>query len=205
VTGGNRKAPAGGSAGPISFGLGRTSIAALLVAPGPGGVVAIIISEHPDADAQITELKRRFPDAHLVRDDQGIEAEMAAVTGFVEAPTSSFRSTSAAPISSSASSGGAGHSLRSDQDLRRYCRGDRLAQGRSRGGQRLLEEPHRVRDPVPPGASPRRLLGGRRRLGRSAPTHHCHPRGRSRAQAGAVCRRRPMSRAAGAEACRAPT
>jgi AraC family transcriptional regulator of adaptative response/methylated-DNA-[protein]-cysteine methyltransferase len=53
----------------------------------PGGVVAIIISEHPDADAQITELKRRFPDAHLVRDDQGIEAEMAAVTGFVEAPT----------------------------------------------------------------------------------------------------------------------
>jgi AraC family transcriptional regulator, regulatory protein of adaptative response / methylated-DNA-[protein]-cysteine methyltransferase len=87
MMGKNRKAKAGGSAEQIRFGLGQTSVAALLVAVGPAGVVAIIISEHPDADAQIAELKRRFPDAHLVRDDEGIKAEMAAVIDFVEAPT----------------------------------------------------------------------------------------------------------------------
>ena len=86
MTGRNRNARASGSIGPIRFGLGQTSIAALLVAVRPAGVVAIIIAEHPDADAQIAELKRRFPDARLVRDDEGIKAEIAAVIDFVEAP-----------------------------------------------------------------------------------------------------------------------
>jgi AraC family transcriptional regulator of adaptative response/methylated-DNA-[protein]-cysteine methyltransferase len=88
MTGKHRKAAkAGGSAGPIRFGLGRTSVGALLVAVAPAGLVAVIIREHPDADAQIAELERRFPNAHLVRDDEGTKAEMAAVINFVEAPT----------------------------------------------------------------------------------------------------------------------
>jgi O6-methylguanine-DNA--protein-cysteine methyltransferase len=202
VTGGNRKAPAGGSAGPIRFGLGRTSIAALLVALGPGGVVAIIISEHPVADAQITELKRRFPDAYLVRDDQGIEAEMAPVIGFVEAPTGNLE----LPLDIRGT----------DFEQRVYREVLAIPFGQTRTFADIaagIDSPKATpargtpssSQSVPPGASPRRLLGGRRRLWRSAPTHHCHPRGRSRAQAGAVCRRRPMSRAAGTEACRAPT
>ena len=92
MTGKNRKtAKGGGSAERIRFGLGLKSIAALLVAVGPVGLVAIIIREHADADAQIAELARRFPDAHLVRDDEGIKAEMAAVINFVEAPTGNIR------------------------------------------------------------------------------------------------------------------
>jgi AraC family transcriptional regulator, regulatory protein of adaptative response / methylated-DNA-[protein]-cysteine methyltransferase len=88
MTGKRRKAAkAGGSAEQIRFGLGVTSIAALLVALSPAGLVAIIIREHPDADAQIAELERRFPDAHLVRDDEGTKAEVAAVVNFIEAPT----------------------------------------------------------------------------------------------------------------------
>jgi AraC family transcriptional regulator of adaptative response/methylated-DNA-[protein]-cysteine methyltransferase len=76
---------------PIRFGLGRTSIAALLVAVGPAGVVAIIISEHPDADAQIAQLRRRFPRARLVRDDEGIKSEITAVIDFVEAPKGNIK------------------------------------------------------------------------------------------------------------------
>jgi O6-methylguanine-DNA--protein-cysteine methyltransferase len=76
---------------PIRFGLGRTSIAALLVAVGPAGVVAIIISEHPDADAEIAELRRRFPRARLVRDDEGIKSEITAVIDFVEAPKGNIK------------------------------------------------------------------------------------------------------------------
>jgi AraC family transcriptional regulator, regulatory protein of adaptative response / methylated-DNA-[protein]-cysteine methyltransferase len=92
MTGKDRKtAKGGGSAERIRFGLGLTSIAALLVAVGQAGLVAIIIREHPDAEAQIAELERRFPDAHLVRDDEGVKAEMAAVINFVEAPTGSIR------------------------------------------------------------------------------------------------------------------
>ena len=74
----------------IRFGLGQTSIAALLVAVGSAGLVAIIVREHPDADAQIAELERRFPDARLLRDDAGTRAEMAAVMRFVEAPTANI-------------------------------------------------------------------------------------------------------------------
>jgi AraC family transcriptional regulator, regulatory protein of adaptative response / methylated-DNA-[protein]-cysteine methyltransferase len=73
----------GGVAEQIRFGLGQTSIAALLVAVGSAGLVAIIVREHPDADAQIAELERRFPDARLVRDDAGTRAEMAAVMRFL--------------------------------------------------------------------------------------------------------------------------
>jgi AraC family transcriptional regulator, regulatory protein of adaptative response / methylated-DNA-[protein]-cysteine methyltransferase len=88
MTGKNRKAAkAAGPTEQIRFGLGRTSLAALLVAVGPTGLVAIIIREHPDADAQIAELERRFPNAHLVRDDEGTKAEVAAVIDFVEAPS----------------------------------------------------------------------------------------------------------------------
>jgi AraC family transcriptional regulator of adaptative response/methylated-DNA-[protein]-cysteine methyltransferase len=88
MTGKNRKAAeAAGPTEQIRFGLGRTSLAALLVAVGPTGLVAIIIREHPDADAQIAELERRFPNAHLVRDDEGTKAEVAAVMDFVEAPS----------------------------------------------------------------------------------------------------------------------
>jgi AraC family transcriptional regulator, regulatory protein of adaptative response / methylated-DNA-[protein]-cysteine methyltransferase len=87
MMGKNRKATkAGGSAEQIRFGLNRTSIGALLVAVGPAGLVAVMIRGHPDADAQIAELERRFPNAHLVRDDEGTEAELAAVINFVEAP-----------------------------------------------------------------------------------------------------------------------
>jgi AraC family transcriptional regulator, regulatory protein of adaptative response / methylated-DNA-[protein]-cysteine methyltransferase len=88
MTGDNRTAAkAGGSAEQIRFGLGGTSIGALLVALGPAGLVAIIIREHANADAQIAELERRFPNARLVRDDEGIKAEVAAVIDFVEAPS----------------------------------------------------------------------------------------------------------------------
>jgi AraC family transcriptional regulator of adaptative response/methylated-DNA-[protein]-cysteine methyltransferase len=70
----------------IRYGFGESSLAALLVARGRHGVVAIIIREKLEQEAMHTELRRRFPNAHLVHDDAGLATEIGAVAGFVDDP-----------------------------------------------------------------------------------------------------------------------
>jgi AraC family transcriptional regulator of adaptative response/methylated-DNA-[protein]-cysteine methyltransferase len=70
----------------IRYGLGQTSIAAILVAMSVKGVVAIAMREHPDEEALIEALRARFPRAELHHDSAGARAMVDAVVGFVEHP-----------------------------------------------------------------------------------------------------------------------
>jgi AraC family transcriptional regulator, regulatory protein of adaptative response / methylated-DNA-[protein]-cysteine methyltransferase len=70
----------------IRYGLGQTSIAAILVAASDKGVVAILIQEHPGDEALVEALRARFPRAGLRHDRAGTREMVEAVVSFVEDP-----------------------------------------------------------------------------------------------------------------------
>lgn len=75
---------AGGADAEIRFAVGECSLGAILVAATERGVCAILLGDEPDA--LVRDLQDRFPRAHLIGGDQGFEATVAAVVGFVEQP-----------------------------------------------------------------------------------------------------------------------
>lgn len=70
----------------IRYGLGQTSVAAILVAASDKGVVAIFIQERPDDEAFVRALRARFPRAELRHDGAGAREMVEAVISFVENP-----------------------------------------------------------------------------------------------------------------------
>jgi AraC family transcriptional regulator of adaptative response/methylated-DNA-[protein]-cysteine methyltransferase len=70
----------------IRFGLGQTTLGAILVAATGRGVCSILLGDDPDVLLQ--DLQQRFPRAELVGGDADFEQWMAVVIGFVEAPVS---------------------------------------------------------------------------------------------------------------------
>jgi AraC family transcriptional regulator, regulatory protein of adaptative response / methylated-DNA-[protein]-cysteine methyltransferase len=70
----------------LRYSLAQTSIAALLIAVGPIGLVAIIVREKLQPPAMVGELERRFPKARLSPDPAGTSSEMTKIRNFVEAP-----------------------------------------------------------------------------------------------------------------------
>ncbi|ACB95738.1 bifunctional DNA-binding transcriptional regulator/O6-methylguanine-DNA methyltransferase Ada [Beijerinckia indica] len=74
----------GGNLAEIRFALGETSLGSLLVACSAQGVCAIFLGDDPEA--LVHELQGRFPKAHLIGGDEGFEALVAKVVGFVETP-----------------------------------------------------------------------------------------------------------------------
>jgi AraC family transcriptional regulator of adaptative response/methylated-DNA-[protein]-cysteine methyltransferase len=70
----------------LRYSLAQTSIAALLIAVGPAGLVAVIIREDPQPSAMVGELARRFPRARLLQDPAGTSSEVTKISNFVEAP-----------------------------------------------------------------------------------------------------------------------
>jgi AraC family transcriptional regulator of adaptative response/methylated-DNA-[protein]-cysteine methyltransferase len=75
---------AGGNNEDIRFAVGQTSLGAILVASTKKGVAAILLGDDPDE--LVRDLQDRFPKAHLIGADNGYEALVARVVGFVEAP-----------------------------------------------------------------------------------------------------------------------
>src|SRR6202163_3179383 len=75
---------AGGNNEDIRFAVGQTSLGAILVASTNKGVAAILLGDDPDE--LVRDLQDRFPKAHLIGADNGYEALVARVVGFVEAP-----------------------------------------------------------------------------------------------------------------------
>jgi len=70
----------------IGFAIGECALGAILVAKSAVGLCAIALDD--DANPLIQDLQRRFPGRQLIRDDDGLEREVARVTAFVEAPSS---------------------------------------------------------------------------------------------------------------------
>jgi AraC family transcriptional regulator, regulatory protein of adaptative response / methylated-DNA-[protein]-cysteine methyltransferase len=70
----------------IRYGLGQTSIAAILVAASDKGVVAIAIQEHRDDEKIVEALRARFPRAQVRHDSAGTREMVKAVVSFVEDP-----------------------------------------------------------------------------------------------------------------------
>src|SRR6202012_1487278 len=70
----------------LRYSLAQTSIAALLIAVGPIGLVAVIVRENLRPSAIVGELARRFPKAQLSLDPAGTLSEMSEIRNFVEAP-----------------------------------------------------------------------------------------------------------------------
>jgi AraC family transcriptional regulator of adaptative response/methylated-DNA-[protein]-cysteine methyltransferase len=75
---------AGGAGEVIRFGVGQSSLGAILVAATGKGVCAILLGDDPDA--LVRDLEDRFPKAQLVGGDRGFEQWMARVVGLIEAP-----------------------------------------------------------------------------------------------------------------------
>jgi AraC family transcriptional regulator of adaptative response/methylated-DNA-[protein]-cysteine methyltransferase len=75
---------AGGTDEEIKFAVGQTSLGAILVASSKKGVAAILLGNDPDE--LVRNLQDRFPKARLIGADNGYEALIARVVGFVEAP-----------------------------------------------------------------------------------------------------------------------
>ncbi len=86
TTSAGRRKRSGAACELIRYGLGQTSVAAILVAASDKGVVAIAIQEHPDDEALVEALRARFPRAELRHDNAGIRPMVEAVVGFVEDP-----------------------------------------------------------------------------------------------------------------------
>jgi AraC family transcriptional regulator of adaptative response/methylated-DNA-[protein]-cysteine methyltransferase len=74
----------GGDGTTIRFAVGQSSLGSILVAATDKGVCAISIGDDPDV--LLRDLEDRFPKARLVGGDDGFEALVAKVVGFVEAP-----------------------------------------------------------------------------------------------------------------------
>jgi hypothetical protein len=75
----------------IRYGLGQTSVAAILVAASDKGVVAILIQEHPGDEKLVEALRVRFPRAELRHDGAGTREMVEAVVSFVESPRGNLR------------------------------------------------------------------------------------------------------------------
>jgi AraC family transcriptional regulator of adaptative response/methylated-DNA-[protein]-cysteine methyltransferase len=74
----------GGAREDIRFAVGDSSLGAILVASSRKGVVSILLGDDPDA--LVRELQDRFPNANLIGADDGYEALVARVVGFLDAP-----------------------------------------------------------------------------------------------------------------------
>lgn len=74
----------GGARTAIRFAVAQSSLGAVLVARSERGVCAILMGEHPEA--LVRDLQDRFPAADLQGADAALEAEVAQVIGFLEAP-----------------------------------------------------------------------------------------------------------------------
>jgi AraC family transcriptional regulator of adaptative response/methylated-DNA-[protein]-cysteine methyltransferase len=68
----------------IHFGIGDTSLGLVLVAVSAKGVCSILIGAEPATLAR--DLRRRFADAELVRDDVKLRGPLADVRTFIDAP-----------------------------------------------------------------------------------------------------------------------
>lgn len=75
---------AGGARTEIRFAIGDCSVGAILVARSERGVCAILLGDDPGKLAR--DLQDRFPHAELAGGDAELEALVAEVVGFVEAP-----------------------------------------------------------------------------------------------------------------------
>lgn len=75
----------GGEAETIRFAVGQARLGAILVAATDVGVCAILLGDDPEV--LLHELQDAFPRAELVGADQGFEALVAQVVGFVDQPT----------------------------------------------------------------------------------------------------------------------
>ena len=74
----------GGAQTRIRFAVGECSLGSILVAASERGVCSILLGDDPDALAR--QLQDRFPNAEIAGGDAGVEALVARVVGFVEAP-----------------------------------------------------------------------------------------------------------------------
>jgi AraC family transcriptional regulator of adaptative response/methylated-DNA-[protein]-cysteine methyltransferase len=75
---------AGGAYEDIRFGVGQSSLGAILVASSDKGFAAILLGDDPDA--LVRDLQDRFPRARLTGGDADFERLVARVVGLIEAP-----------------------------------------------------------------------------------------------------------------------
>jgi AraC family transcriptional regulator of adaptative response/methylated-DNA-[protein]-cysteine methyltransferase len=72
----------------ITFGTGRSSLGAVVVAASTKGIVSILVGRKaPDL---IGDLRERFPKANLVRNEKEAKALVSRVLGYIEAPVGAF-------------------------------------------------------------------------------------------------------------------
>src|SRR5699024_71590 len=74
----------GGEREDIRLAVGEASLGSIVVASSGRGVVSILLGDDPEA--LVRELQDRFPKANLIGADEGYEALVAYVVGFVDAP-----------------------------------------------------------------------------------------------------------------------
>ncbi len=80
--------PKGNSAMTIHFVIGQSSLGKVLVAKNEKGICAILLDDN--ADALLTDLQTRFPNALLIQGDTGFETMLHDVIQFIEDPTVAF-------------------------------------------------------------------------------------------------------------------
>jgi AraC family transcriptional regulator of adaptative response/methylated-DNA-[protein]-cysteine methyltransferase len=66
----------------LTYGIAKSSLGHVLVATGDKGVVAVLIGE--SSTVVIDDLRRRFPKAHLVRNDQRHATETSQLINYIE-------------------------------------------------------------------------------------------------------------------------
>ncbi|TAN11809.1 MAG: bifunctional DNA-binding transcriptional regulator/O6-methylguanine-DNA methyltransferase Ada [Burkholderiaceae bacterium] len=76
---------AGGAGSIIRFAVGQCALGAILVAQSQRGICAILLGDDPDRLSR--ELQDQFPKAEIIGGDGEFERLVAAVVGFVEAPS----------------------------------------------------------------------------------------------------------------------
>ena len=72
----------------IRYGTGKCALGRLLVASSDKGIVTIMVRD--EASSLARDLARRFPKAHLVRDEKGCKATVAEVARYIAAPFKPF-------------------------------------------------------------------------------------------------------------------
>ena len=149
---------AGGRGTVIRFAVGECSLGAILVAATDKGVCAILLGDDPDA--LVRDLQDRFPKAQLVGGDEAFEQLVAKVVGFVEAPAQGldlpldmrgtafqqrvWQALRAIPAGATASYAEIARRIGAPKAVRAVA-------------QACAANPHRGRDPLPPGGAQRRV------------------------------------------------